>query len=120
MKGQKTRTAVVLTNGYDGFGLYTLFKALDCFEENYERLVFIEIGVLDTKKFNKFDQFERLPEVIELDLKKYVYVAEQLGLKGDYFLSLGTDVVEEIDKLIPKITEKYPNQIGRASCRERV
>ncbi len=105
------RTAVLLVNGYGGLGLYSLFKTLNDFNGTYDNIVFVEVGIMDSTKFKGFDQLDRLKENIEIDMNKYIYVAEQLGLHGDSFYAIGTDVVEEIDKLIPAITTSYPNPV---------
>lgn len=105
------RTVVLLVNGYGGLGLYSLFKTLNDFNGTYENIIFVEVGIMDSSRFKNFDQIDRLKENIEIDMKKYIYVAEQLGLHGDSYYAIGTDVVEEIDKLIPVITEKYPHPV---------
>ena len=105
------RTVVLLVNGYGGLGLYSLFKTLNDFNGTYNNIVFVEVGVMDSIKFKGFDKIDKLKENIEIDMKKYIYIAEQLGLHGDSYYAIGTDIVEEIDKLIPVITAKYPNPV---------
>ncbi|MBI5541931.1 MAG: APC family permease [Bacteroidia bacterium] len=105
------RTVVLLVNGYGGLGLYSLFKTLNDFNGNYQNIVFVEVGIMNSSRFKGFEQIDKLKENIEIDMKKYIYVAEKLGLHGDSYYAIGTDVVEEIDKLIPVISEKYPNPV---------
>lgn len=105
------RTAIILVNGYNGMGLYSTFKLIESFSESYSKIVFMQIGILDSKFFKGNAQMDRLKENIALDLKKYIHIANQLGMEAESTFSIGTDVVEEVDKLIPEITSHYKNPV---------
>ena len=102
-------TAVILVNGYSGIGLYSLFKILSKFKDVYKNFVFIQVGIVDADSFHRESVIESITENIEQDLSKYVYLIKQLGYNAEYRYSIGTDVAEEVIKIIPEITEEYKN-----------
>lgn len=102
-------TAVVLVSGYSGIGLYSLFNILNTFHNTYKNFVFIQVGIVDSDSFHNSDQLKNIKQNIELDLNKYTYLLKQLGCNAEYRYGIGTDVSEEVEKLVPEIIEKYPN-----------
>lgn len=102
-------TAVVLVNGYSGVGLYSLFKVLSKFKDVYKNFVFIQVGIVDADSFHKDAVIETITENIQQDLGKYVYLIRQLGYNAEYRYSIGTDVAEEVLKIVPEIIEQYHN-----------
>jgi hypothetical protein len=110
-KGKPVHTAIFLVNGYNGLGLYSFYRLIDSFDATYRNIAFMNVGIIDAKCFTDNNHFERLKENVVQDLQKYMYVAEQVGLTADCFYSLGTDVVEEVDHLVPQIITKYPDAV---------
>jgi len=102
-------TAVILVNGYSAIGLYSLFYLLNTFHNTYKNFVFVSVGVVDSGSFNSHEQLEILKLKIESDLQKYTKLIMELGCHAEYRYSVGTDVSEEVVKLVPEILEKYPN-----------
>jgi hypothetical protein len=102
-------TAVILVNGYTAIGLYSLFYLLNTFHNTYKNFVFISVGVVDSGSFNSSEQLEILKLQIENDLQKYVKLIKELGCHAEYRYGIGTDVSEEVLKLVPEVLEKYPN-----------
>ncbi len=102
-------TAVILVNGYSAIGLYSLFYLLNTFHNTYKNFVFISVGVVDSGSFNSHEQLEILKLEIENDLQKYTKLIHELGCNAEYRYSVGTDVSEEVVKMVPEVLEKYPN-----------
>jgi len=102
-------TAVILVNGYSGIGLYSLFKILSKFKDVYKNFVFIQVGIVDADSFHHGSVIETITENIIQDLDKYVDLIEQLGYKAEYRYSIGTDVTEEVMKIVPEIISEYQN-----------
>ena len=102
-------TAVILVNGYSAIGLYSLFYLLNTFHNTYKNFVFISVGVVDSGSFNSHEQLEILKLKIESDLQKYTKLIKELGCHAEYRYGIGTDVSEEVVKLVPEVLEKYPN-----------
>jgi amino acid transporter len=102
-------TAVILVNGYSAIGLYSLFYLLNTFHNTYKNFVFVSVGIVDSGSFNSSEQLEILKLGIENDLQKYTKLIKELGYHAEYRFSVGTDVSEEVVKMVPEILEKYPN-----------
>lgn len=105
------RTAVILVNGYNGLGLFSLFRIIDSFNSECRHIIFIQIGLVDSKSMRGHEQLDKLTESIIIDLQKYKYLTEQMGLTAEYRYAVGTDVVEEVDKMIPGIEKSFPGAI---------
>ncbi len=102
-------TAVVLVNGYSGMGVYSLFTMLNKFHSAYKNFIFIQVGIVDAGSLHGKDVMDNLQQNIETDLTKYTTLVEQLGYHAEYRYAIGTDVAEEVEKMIPEVIEKYPN-----------
>jgi amino acid transporter len=105
----KAKTAAILVNGFNGLGLHTLFSVSRLFSGVYKNFVFIEIGPIDAGNFKGADEIGHLNEYINSESGKYVRYMKDHGYYAEAFTSIGTDVVEEINKLVPLITEKFPD-----------
>jgi hypothetical protein len=57
------------------------------------------------------EQIDKMTENIILDLQKYKYLVEKMCLTAEFKYSIGTDVVEEVDKMIPDIEARYPGAV---------
>jgi amino acid transporter len=104
-------TAVVLVSGYNGLGLHTLLSIQKLLPYHFERHIFLSIGEIDSSKFKGRDEVEHLRTTTENDLKKYVTAANRLGLYAEYRFSLGTDPIDELEKVCLEIAKQYPNTI---------
>jgi hypothetical protein len=102
-------TAVILVNGYTGVGLYSLFKILSKFKDVYKNFVFVQVGIVDADSFHQDAVVETISENIQQDLGKYVYLINQLGYNAEYRYAIGTDVAEEVLKIVPEVVEQYHN-----------
>lgn len=102
-------TAVILVNGYTGIGLYSLFKILSKFKDVYKNFVFIQVGIVNADSFHQEAVVDTITQNIVEDLSKYVYLIKKLGYNAEYRYGIGTDVAEEVIKLVPEVVEKYPN-----------
>ncbi|NTV02015.1 MAG: APC family permease [Chlorobiaceae bacterium] len=105
----KAKTAAILVNGFNGLGLHTLFSISRLFSGIYKNFVFVQIGPVDAGNFKGADEINHLNEYVETESGKYVRYMKEHGYHAEAFTSIGTDVVDEINKLVPKITEKFPD-----------
>ena len=105
----KAKTAAILVNGFNGLGLHTLFSISRLFPGVYKNFVFVQVGPVDAGNFKGADEIGHLNEYVKSESDKYVRYMKEHGYYAEAFTSIGTDVVEEINKLVPKITEKYPD-----------
>jgi amino acid transporter len=105
----KAKTAAILVNGFNGLGLHTLFSISRLFTGVYKNFVFVEVGPIDAGNFKGVDEIEHLNEYVKTESGKYVKYMKDHGYYAEAFTSMGTDIVDEINKLVPKITERFPD-----------
>ncbi len=106
---QKAKTAAILVNGFNGLGLHTLFSVFRLFGTTYKNYVFVEIGSIDAGNFKGADEIEHLGSFVRNETSKYVDYMQDHGHYAEAYFSIGTDVVDEVNKLVPSIREKFPD-----------
>ena len=107
---KNAKTAVLLVSGFNGLGLHTLFGVIRLFG-NFKNFIFIEIGALDAGNFKGTEEVMRLESQVKDDLSRYIDFVQKQGFYGEGFSAIGVDVVEEVVKLAPGITELFPDCI---------
>jgi len=105
----KAKTAAILVNGFNGLGLHTLFSVFRLFGSTYKNYVFVEIGSIDAGNFKGADEIDNLGSFVRNETSKYVDYMNDHGYYSEAYFSLGTDVVDEVNKLVPAIREKFPD-----------
>ncbi len=105
------RTAVLLVNGFNGLGLQALCSIFKLFGGIYQNFVFVQIGIIDAGIFKGIEEIEALQKHVKYEVNRYVNFMKKYNYYGEYYTSIGTDVVEEVEKLSPKILEKFPNAV---------
>ena len=105
------KTAVLLVNGFNGLGMRALSSIFELFGGTFKNFVFIQIGVIDAGVFKGKDEVDGLQVEVNKDIDKYVKLVSSYGYHAEYYTSIGTDVVDEITKLAPKILKKFPNAV---------
>ena len=106
---RKAKTAAILVNGFNGLGLHTLFSVFRLFGSTYKNYVFVEIGSIDAGNFKGADEIENLGSFVRNETSKYVDYMQDHGHYAEAYFSIGTDVVDEVNKLVPSIREKFPD-----------
>ncbi|MGH8015288.1 MAG: APC family permease, partial [Candidatus Zixiibacteriota bacterium] len=104
----KEWTAGVLVAGYGGLGLHTLLNIFREFPGLYKGVVFISVGVIDSREYKGEGTIKNLRENVEDNLKKYVEFCKGQGIPATYRLSIGTDAVEEAEKLCLEAAKEFP------------
>jgi hypothetical protein len=104
----KLPTAVVLVGGYSGLGIHTAFAALRAFPGHFGNVVFVTAGVIDSGAFKGEHTLEDLRESTGESLTKYVSMMRAQGVPADSRLGIGTDVVQELEKLCLGVVKDYP------------
>ena len=105
----KAKTAAILVNGFNGLGLHTLFSVFRLFGSTYKNYVFVEIGSIDAGNFKGADEIDNLGSFVRNETSKYVDYMNDHGHYAEAYFSIGTDVVDEVNKLVPAIREKFPD-----------
>lgn len=101
-------TAVVLVGGYSGMGIHTVLGIIRKFPGHFQNMVFVLIGVVDSGEFKGEHAVEALKARIEADAKKYVELARAARIPATYRLAIGTDVVDEAERLCKQVATEYP------------
>ena len=101
-------TAVIFVSGFNGLGLHTLFGILRLFGDIYKNFVFVQIGIIDAGNFKGVEDLQSLEEKTHEDIDKYVHYMKRNGFYAEGFYTTGIDITDEILKLSPAITKKFP------------
>jgi K+ transporter len=105
---RNAQTAVILTNGYNGLGLHTLFGALKLLGKDVKNFVFVQVGVVDAAAFNSSEEIQELRQQVKKDLDRYVDFIQKQGFYAESVPLIGTDVVEAIAEEAPRILQAFP------------
>jgi hypothetical protein len=105
------RTAVILVNGFNGLGLHTLLGAVRLFGGGFQRMVFVQIGILDAGNFKGSDEIERLRAHVKHEADRYVHFVESRGGAAEAVTAVGHEVLDEMGKLVPDLIERHSNVI---------
>jgi hypothetical protein len=97
------RTAIILVSGFGGTGLYTFLRILENFKGVYNNMVFIRVGILNSKIYRGTVELEQFKNQVKEDGDKYVNVANQFGLYGKSIWTIGTDPVNEIYRIVKRL-----------------
>lgn len=100
-------TAALLVAGYGGLGVHTMLTIKRAFADHYRNLVVICVGVVDTGEFKGADALEALQARSDATVAKYVDLAERIGLPAVGRTALGTDVVDEAEKLCLEVASEF-------------
>jgi amino acid transporter len=100
-------TAVLLVSGYNGFGLHSFLSIFRTFPNVYRNFIFVSVGEIDSGSFKGADEVEALKRSVEDAMKKYVNIAQKLGFPADYWVDVGTDVVDTATALCESVTNEY-------------
>jgi hypothetical protein len=98
----------VLVGGYSGVGIHTLLGILKNFPHGFHNFVFLSVGIVDSGAFKGEEALETLHARTQADLDRYVALARKLGLASTTRQALGTDVVEEAEKLCLQVAREFP------------
>lgn len=105
-------TAVLLAGGYGGIGLLTLRQIEKIFPDHFRQVVFISVGVIDTGTFKGPDEVDALRANRRAELARYVTFARQkMGWPADADSIIGTDVVDELDRLCREVYLRFPRAV---------
>ncbi len=102
-------TAAILVGGYTGLGLHTLLAVRKAFPDQFENVVFLSVGFVDTSEMQSPEHLSLLNWQTEHDLQLYIDAARQSGYSAESRWRIGTDVVEEGVALCESVAIEFPN-----------
>lgn len=100
--------AAVLVGDYGGVGLHTAMTVFAKFPGHFDGVVFVSVGVVDSKEFKGEGTVEALREHVETDLKKYVEFARNQGIPSTYRYAIDTEAVAGAEKLCLDVVAEFP------------
>jgi amino acid transporter len=104
----KQPTAAILVAGYGGLGLHTFLALFRQFPNHFKGVVFVSVGVIDSREFKGEGTVEALQASVEDSLKKYVDFARGQGFPAASRMVIGTDAVAEGEKLCLDVAREFP------------
>lgn len=107
----ETPTAAVLVGGYSGLGVHTLLNALRFVPSHFKNVVFVSVGVVDSGNFKGAEAVDDLRKHCEETLEKYVDLSRRIGLPARGYMSIGTDVVDELEQICRVVARDFPQTV---------
>jgi amino acid transporter len=104
----KKPTAVVLVGEYGGAGIHTVLSVARAFPGHFANLLFLSVGVIDSGRFKGEDAVEQLRTGTEQTAAKYLDLARRLGFPARSRIAIGTDAVDEAERLCLGVTREFP------------
>ncbi|HAD81728.1 MAG: amino acid transporter [Candidatus Edwardsbacteria bacterium RIFOXYD12_FULL_50_11] len=104
---KKKTTAVILVDGYNGYGVHLLLNTIRNFPRFYHNYIFASAAIVDTGSFKGAEAIDALRESTEESLRKYVDLARRFGLPSDYRMEVGTEAVETASLLCQQLASEY-------------
>jgi amino acid transporter len=104
-------TAVLVVGGYSGLGVHALLSVRRLFPDAFANVLFASVAVIDAATMKGVEEVDLLRQRTEQDLRRYVELARRLGVASDYRLAVGTEVVDEGEKLAREMAHEFPRAI---------
>lgn len=102
-------TAAVLVSLYGGLGIHTVLNIFRAFPGHFKNLVFISVGVVDSGGFQGEGSVDDQRARTEKNLQQYIELAWSLKVPATYRFAIGTDAVEECEKLCLEVAKEFPH-----------
>jgi amino acid transporter len=105
-------TAVMLVGGYGGLGLRTFLQVDRLFPGQFQQVIFVSVGVIDSGVFKGAAELESLKDSVVAQLERYVeFARKKLGWAADYDMVIGTEAVSELDRLCREVNLRFPRSV---------
>ncbi len=104
----KAPTAAVLVAGYGGLGIHTTLNIFRFFPGYFKNLVFLSVGVVDSAGFKGEAAIGELQVKTEEQLNQYLELAKRIGMPATSRFGLGTDAVDEGERLCLEVAREFP------------
>lgn len=104
-------TAVILVSESYGNGMHTLLWLLRLFPGVFKNVLFIGVGEIGSEQFAQDKSLDELRKEIKSTLKLLSGYCTRRGIPSCYFVSYGTDVVDEYTTLVHKVIDEFPRAV---------
>lgn len=96
-------TAVILVSRYNGLGVHSVLSVVRQYSGHFRQFIFASVAVIDSGIFKGEDEIARMELETESELKKYVALAQNLGHRASFRMSIGTDPVAAAESMCEEI-----------------
>jgi amino acid transporter len=104
----KAPTAVILVSSFGGLGVHSFLSVPRLFPDHFKNFVFVSVTVVDAGNLKGAADLDRSVEETKSSLARYVDFAQKLGFAADYRVGIGTEVLDEAEKIALSIAKEYP------------
>jgi len=104
-------TAVFFVNSYNGLGIHSVLGVPRLFGTHFKNFVFVGVGVIDSSRFKGLEEIDNLRLQTEQNLKKYVSFVKRQGYYAEYWCGLGTDSIDELERLAHEVAKRFPRAV---------
>ncbi len=104
-------TAIFLVGKNRGLGMYTLKWLNEVFTGHFRNFIFLSVGEVDAESYGGKGALRSLQYQIENSLRYYVNYCHGQGWAATSHAAYGADVEAELEKLVVKVVEEYPNSV---------
>jgi hypothetical protein len=101
--------AGILVGDYGGVGLHTCLSVFAKFPGQFKGVVFVSVGIVDSKEFKGEDTVDALRVHLEAELKRYVVFARNQGIPATYRYSIDTEAVQGAEALCLTVAREFPS-----------
>jgi amino acid transporter len=110
-------TAACFVSDFNGAGIQSVLAVPLLFGTHFENFVFVGVGVIDSSRFKGREEIENLRRHTEESLGKYVTLVNRRGYCAEYRFALGTDPIDELERLAHEVTNRFPRAVFFAAKR---
>ena len=95
--------------------MYALKWLNELFPGHFRNFIFVSVGEVDAESFGGKGALRSLKYQIENSLRYYVNYCHHEGRAATSYAAYGTDVEDELEKLVAEVVKIYPNSVCLAS-----
>jgi K+ transporter len=104
-------TAILLVESYNGLGIHSLLSIVKQFPGYFKQMVFVSVAVVDSGNFKGAGEIDRLEANTKNELDRYVKLAANLGFPASSKMSVGTEAVEEAEKICLDLSHEFKKSV---------
>jgi hypothetical protein len=103
--------AVFFVNTYNGLGIHSVLGVPRLFGTHFKNFVFVGVGVIDSNRFKGREELDNLRRQTEQNLERYVSFVKRQGYYAEYWCALGTDAIDELERLAHEVAQRFPRSV---------
>ena len=104
----KEMTAILLVNGYNGFGIHSLLSIIRNFPGLYKNFIFLTVAEVDVSAFKDSNPVVHIETETKKWLQQYVDLTRRLGFPAAYRYDLSPEIIPAATSLVEKTVQEYP------------